>query len=122
MSNNNNIENANSPKYILVNPLLSGSAFTSDAKNAKMAANEIWGRLSKNFKNNLSRSAITLVDSTDDSFHSFEINETNEGKKTSWTLQALKMDKSMVSTFRERLHRDIESAEAVLHAKFSKNK
>ena len=121
MTSSKNTHSSENPKYILVNPLLSGAALSSHANSAKIAANEIWTRLSKNFKNNLSRSALTLLDTSDDSFHSFEINETNEGKKTSWTLQPLKMDANILNTFRKRLNSDIDSAENMLHSKFSKN-
>lgn len=78
-------------KYSLVNPYITGSLETSsNAKDEFTAAREIYGRISKHFKNNVPRFFFTLHGGEGDKMYHFQVSEKKLGKEVQYVIKEAK--------------------------------
>lgn len=78
-------------KYSLVNPYITGSIeTTSNAKDEFTAAREIYGRVSKHFKNNVPRFFFTLYGGDDKKMYHFLVSEKKLGKEVQYVIKEAK--------------------------------
>ena len=104
----------NNNKYVMVNPFIVGKIPHVSANKPIDAANELWRSVSKNFANNVARTAFTIANVSEGSLHSFEVEESKNGNGTAWMIQKLQMKPETLDAFQKKLDNDITDAERLL--------
>jgi hypothetical protein len=85
--------------YILVNPKLNNSTFSSKKKNGAEAAEDIWSQLSANIKNYTPKFYFTIQEAGNSKLSHYVIKESMENDKVKYNLKEFKGKKVDEKTF-----------------------
>ena len=96
-------------RYTLINPFFTDKNLTADSDDELRAAKQLYGQLSKDFKNNLPKFYFTILGG-DHVQHHFEVNEKMMGKEVDFCIKKAKTtiqgERAMMEVVRSKRSQD----------------